>query len=172
MVSGTPKVEADERPLEQRLHDIHFRPIRKDDWHRLQRFHRRLSPQTVEYRFHGAKRELSVPLAHRFTDIDGHHDAAIVATTGSRGRIVGVARYNCIDSTSAEVAFVVEDSFQHHGIGTRLLLRLREHALENGITEFVAEIMPGNIPMFRLFKKLGETRTVFTDGVCEARVKL
>jgi RimJ/RimL family protein N-acetyltransferase len=158
--------------FERRLHDVHFRLIRPDDLHRLQRFHRRLSPETVQYRFHGAKRELSIPLAHRFTDIDGHNDAAIVATTGTRGRIIGVARYNRIDATSAEVAFVVEDAYQHHGIGRRLLFRLRDHAVENGITEFVAEILTCNTPMFKLLHELGEARTSYRAGVCEARISL
>jgi hypothetical protein len=50
--------------------------------------HERLSVETVEQRFHGARRELSERLAHRFTELDGRNDVALVATTGTRGRII------------------------------------------------------------------------------------
>src|SRR5437588_577546 len=136
-------------PAAATLRNVRFRPIRPNDWHRLQRFHQRLSDTTVELRFHGAKRNLSNPLAHYFTDLDGHDNVAIVATTGTRGRIIGVARYNKITATSAEVAFVVEDAYQHHGLGHRLMQRLRRVALANGITEFVAGVLPRHVPMLR-----------------------
>jgi RimJ/RimL family protein N-acetyltransferase len=152
--------------------NIRYRAISSADWRRLQRFHRRLSEDTVGLRFHGAKRELSTPLAHRFTDVDGVNDVAIVATTGTRGRIVGVGRYSRLTVDSAEVAFVVEDAYQHHGIGHGLMRRLRDIALANGITRFVAEILPGNTAMVHLIEDAGESHVRFADGVLEATVKL
>lgn len=152
--------------------NLHFRPIRPDDWRRLQLFHDRLSEATVRRRFHASKRVLTTPLAHYFTDLDGHDNAAILATTGTRGRIVGVARYNRISPTCAEVAFVIEDAYQHHGVGRRLMQRLRALALENGITEFVAEVLPGNTPMFRLLREAGPTRVNVEGGECEVYVDL
>jgi RimJ/RimL family protein N-acetyltransferase len=151
----------------RQLHDLRFRQIQSDDWRRLQRFHLRLSSMTVELRFHGAKRELSVPLAHKLTDMNGKDDVGIVATTGTRGRIVGVGRYSRLSPTSAEVAFVVEDAYQHHGIGHRLLERLMEIALKNGITTFVAEVMPGNLPMVKLLEGAGPTHMRLSGGVYE-----
>lgn len=123
-------------------------------------------------RFHGAKRELSEPLAHRLTELDGQNDVAIVATTGTRGRIVGVARFCRMSPTSAEVAFVIEDEYQHLGIGRRLMRRLRATALQNGITEFVAEVLPGNMPMLHLLHEAGPAEVHFDQGVCEVRVEL
>jgi RimJ/RimL family protein N-acetyltransferase len=154
------------------LHNLHFRPLTREDWHRLQAFHNRLSASTVQSRFHGAKRELSTPLAHYFTDLDGHDRVAIVATTGTRGRIVGVARYTRISPTSAEVAFVVEDAYQGHGVGRHLMALLREHALKNGITELIADVLPENVPMFHLLREAGEARTVFQRGECVVSVDL
>ncbi len=153
-----------------RLKDIRIRSIRADDWHRLQCFHNRLSIKTAELRFHGAKLELSEPLAHRFTQLDGHDDVALVATTGTRGRIVGVARYSRVAPDTAEVAFVVEDEYQGHHIGTRLMNRLRATALENGITKFVAELIPGNVRMIRLLEQCGTTEMRYSGGDCEVFV--
>jgi RimJ/RimL family protein N-acetyltransferase len=154
------------------LHDVHFRLVRPNDWRKLQRFHARLSFSSVQHRFHGGKRELSVPLAHTFTDVDGVDDAAIVATTGTRGRIIGVARYCRLTPNSAEVAFVVEDAYQGKGIGGRLMRRLRELALANGVTVFIAEVLADNVPMFHLLKQVGTAQTQFDHGVCEVHVDL
>lgn len=156
----------------QHLHDIHIRPIRSEDWHRLQLFHSRLSETTVHRRFFGAKRELSEPLAHRFTQLDGCNDVALVATTGTRGRIVGVGRYNRLSPTEAEVAFVVEDAYQHYGIGSRLMWRLRETALRNGINRFLAEVLPGNQAMVRLLEKAGKAEVRIVQGILEVKVDL
>lgn len=160
------------RSTDRRIHDVHFRMIRPDDWQRLRRFHARLSPTTVQHRFHGLKRELSIPLAHTFTEVDGVNDAAIVATTGTRGRIVGVARYCRLSPTAAEVAFVVEDEYQGRGIGGRLMRHLRDLALANGITVFVAEVLTDNVPMLRLLEHIGPTRRHYDRGCCEVEVKL
>jgi GNAT superfamily N-acetyltransferase len=161
-----------ESGLEPHVEDIHFRSISPEDWHRLQLFHKRLSEQTVRRRFHGAKRGLSEPLAHRFTELDGQNDVAIVATTGTRGRIIGVARYCRMSPTSAEVAFVIEDEYQHRGIGRRLMRRLRATALQNGITQFVAEVLPGNMPMLHLLHEVGPAEVHLDQGVYEVRVEL
>lgn len=155
-----------------RVRNLHFRPIEPRDKHRLQMFHQRLSPLTVQLRFHGAKRELSEPLARRFTDLDGHDDVAWLVTTGTRGRIVGVARYFRLSNTCAEVAFVVEDTFQGCGVGRRLMHHLRQSAIDNGITEFVADVLPGNSAMLRLLEAAGSTETRNRNGVCEVRVSL
>ena len=138
--------------------DIHIRTISRDDWKRLQQFHARLSPTTVSLRFHAAKRELTEPLAHRFTEMDGRDEVALVAVEGTGERIVGVARYSRLDLASAEVAFVVEDKYQRHHIGSLLMARLKAAALRNGITKFVAEVIPGNTPMLRLLAEAGPTR--------------
>jgi RimJ/RimL family protein N-acetyltransferase len=185
-VTRTPRVideiPNDERSFECDLQEqkrvrmfesIHFRPIEPGDRTRLQRFHSRLSLPTVEKRFHAAKRELTEPLARRFTNLDGHDEFAIVATTGTRGRIIGVGRYCRIDDQSAEVAFVVEDAYQSHGLGGRLMRRLRAHAVADGIKEFVAYVLPYNTAMVHLLQRTGPTVTRWEDSsTLEVRTRL
>ena len=172
----TPQSGSKESPraakVAKRIHDIRFRPIEPGDWTRLQRFHQRLSPVTVHLRFHGAKQQLSEPLAHRLTQFDSKNEFGIVASTGTRGRIVGVARYFRLDTDSAEVAFVVQDEYQHQGIGKRLMRRLRAHALQNGITHFYAEVLPGNAPMLRVLEGAGSASISYRGGVLEVIVDL
>jgi RimJ/RimL family protein N-acetyltransferase len=157
---------------DERGYNVEIRPISRADWVGLQAFHSRLSPATVSLRFHAAKRELTEPLAHRLTDLDGCDEVALVAVAGTDGQIVGVARYSRLDAGTAEVAFVVEDRLQAHHIGSRLMALLREEALRNGITKFVAEVMPGNTPMFHLLSEAGQTTSRYESGECEVVVDL
>ncbi len=154
------------------LNSIHFRPIEPEDRTRLQRFHARLSVPTVEQRFHAAKKDLTDPLARRFTNLDDRDEFAVVATTGTRGRIIGVGRYARIDDRSAEVAFVIEDAYQGHGIGKRLMQRLRAQAIACGVNEFVAYILPANTAMVRLLQGTGPTSSRWEDNTLEVRTQL
>jgi ribosomal protein S18 acetylase RimI-like enzyme len=70
------------------------------------------------------------------------------------------------------VAFVVEDAYQHHGIGSRLMKSLSQIARANGITEFVAEVMAENTPMFHLLREVGPTETQCRGSECTVRVSL
>jgi GNAT superfamily N-acetyltransferase len=156
-----------------RTRSIRIRPIRPDDGRKLQRLHGRLSDSTIYQRFHGPKPELDEVWARRFAALNGHAAAAFVATTGTRGRIVGVARYYKIDATTtAEVAFVVEDAYQGCGIGMRLMKRLREQALRNGITEFVALLLPRNERMLRLLRAVGPTQIRAESGTVAVQVDI
>ena len=50
--------------------------------------------------------------------------------------------------------------------------RLREVALQNGITEFIAEVLPGNIAALRLLHEAGSTRTHWDDGEIDVHVEI
>ena len=74
---------------------------------------------------------------------------------------------------SAEVAFAVADEFQGRGIATRLLERLAPLAASVGIDEFVAEVMPDNIGMLRVFADAGfEESRLLEAGTAEVRLQL
>jgi RimJ/RimL family protein N-acetyltransferase len=137
--------------------DIRLRPIRPDDMTRLQEFHRRLSPEAIRLRFHGYMRELPDAMARRFCAVDGHDRVAFVAVAGDPERIVGVGRFDRErdHKGEAEMAFVVEDAYQGHGIGSRLLSQLIEAAHANGIHTLVARVLPGNSPMRHLLQRTG-----------------
>src|SRR5439155_11363242 len=73
----------------------------------------------------------------------------------------------------AEVAFAVADELHGRGIGTRLLERLAAHAAEVGIEEFVAEVLPQNRAMLRVFDDAGfESARALQDGVIEVVLHL
>jgi GNAT superfamily N-acetyltransferase len=148
---------------------IHVRPIRPDDAAGLVEFHRTLSAQSIYRRFFSVHPTLSDAEIARFTRVDYVDRFAFVAEDGDR--VVAVGRYDrSSGSAEAEVAFVVADQYQHHGIGTTLLERLADAAWKNGITTFVASTLPENREMLHVFADSGFRVTrAFADGIIDVR---
>jgi RimJ/RimL family protein N-acetyltransferase len=134
-----------------------MRAIRADDIERLRTFHRQLSPESIIFRFFHYVPELSPEEAERFTHVDYAHRMALVATTGKgeQESILGVVRYEHLKPATAEVAFVVEDHWQGHGIATALLHRLADYAREQDYTTFVAFTMGNNTRMIDVLRNSG-----------------
>jgi len=132
---------------------VHLRPIRPDDAAALQAFHKRLSPQTLYYRFFGPYPTIPPRDLERFTVVDYDRRVAIVATIGAD--LIAVARYETLRAGVAEVAFVVEDAHQRRGLGPVLLEHLAGAARERGIDRFEAEVLASNRPMLHVFRAAG-----------------
>jgi ribosomal protein S18 acetylase RimI-like enzyme len=47
------------------------------------------------------------------------------------------------------------DAYQGHGIGAALLRHLAAIARHAGLEELIAEVLPDNIPMLKVFEKSG-----------------
>jgi RimJ/RimL family protein N-acetyltransferase len=153
----------------------HVRAIRPDDLERLQAFHRQLSPESITFRFFRYMPELSQSDAERFTHVDYDRRMALVATTGSgeAEEILGVVRYEAMRPEAAEVAFVVEDHWQGHGIATALLRRLAVYARERGYTTFVAITMGSNSRMIDVLHHCGYPyRSYYRSGEVEVHLDI
>jgi len=133
---------------------ITFRPIQPDDVDRLRRLFFRLSPETIHLRFFQPVRSPSETMLHHLAEVDHELRQAIVAVVGDE--IIGVARYDrpVDDDTHAEVAIVVEDAWQHHGLGERLLRRLTRDAAEHGVETFTATVLGDNRRVLRLVHRV------------------
>ena len=138
------------------------RPISSADGTALIRFHGRLSPEAVRLRSFGAHPELMAAEVTHLTCVDGFNRVAYVVEHD--GEIIAVGRYDRLENRcSAEVAFVVADEFQGHGLGTLLLEQLTNSARRVGIGEFEASVLIGNSAMLAVFHGAGfpttQTRT-------------
>ena len=133
---------------------LHVRPIRPDDAPLLVDFHRRLSLRSVYRRYFYVHRNLSAAEVERFTHVDYVNRLALVAEDDHG--LVAVARWDRIrDTSDAEVAFVVADQYQNHGVGTMLLEQLAAAAWQRGITAFVATTLAENREMLNVFANSG-----------------
>ncbi|WP_404816674.1 GNAT family N-acetyltransferase [Streptomyces thermolineatus] len=150
----------------------HVRPITPDDAERLVHFYSEVSDESKYYRFFAPYPRLSDRDVHRFT----HHDyvdrvglAALV-----NGEFIATVRYDrtdgagrsASDGAQAEVAFLVQDAHQGRGVASALLEHIAAVARERGIRRFVAEVLPANRKMIKVFTDAGYTqRRSFADGV-------
>ena len=78
--------------------------------------------------------------------------------------IIGGGRYVLVQPGTAEVAFAVVDQYQGQGVGAALMRHLATIARDAGIEQFVAEVLPENAPMLKLFEKCGCRMSTERDG--------
>ena len=90
--------------------------------------------------------------------IDHRNEVAIVGTIPEAygEEIIALGGYYLNPKTNrAEVAFIVDDKWQNHGIGSFMLKHLIGIAKRNGIAGFTAEVLTDNRAMQAVFKHSG-----------------
>jgi acetyltransferase len=138
--------------------DIVIRPIRPEDAEKEARFVRELSAESRYFRFMNQLQELSQEMLVRFTQIDYHHEMALIAvvTVDGKDEQIGVARYTTnLDKTSCEFALTVSDDWQHRGIGHILMKDLMDIARHRDLTEMEGQVLSNNSKMLELVQTLG-----------------
>ena len=142
----------------------HLRPIRPDDGDALVAFYSRVSDESKYFRFFAPYPVLSERDVQRFTHVDQVRRVAFVVLRGDD--MVAVGRYDALDDSEAEVAFLVQDDYQGRGLGQLLLEHLAEAGRERGFGRFVAEVLPENTRMIQIFREQGyAVDDDFEDGV-------
>jgi RimJ/RimL family protein N-acetyltransferase len=154
---------------------LQIRALRPADRTELLAAFERTSEESRYRRFFAPRRKFSEQEIDYFLSVDFVSHVALVAVLedGERQMIVGGGRYVLLEPGSAEVAFAVDDPHQKLGIGTRLLRHLVVIAREAGIEKFVAEVLPDNAPMLKLFERCGLPMTTHREaGVVHVRLNL
>jgi N-acetylglutamate synthase-like GNAT family acetyltransferase len=112
--------------------------------------HRRCSERTLRQRYHGPVGEADRYLRHLLSPRFGRTLAARTAS----GKLVALGHL-LWDGDETEVALIVEDDWQHRGIGTELLRRLARLAREAGSSDVYAVTQASNTAMVAAMRKLG-----------------
>src|SRR5690348_13515192 len=144
---------------------VHVRQISPDDADRIVALHARFSDRTRYLRYFSPYPRIPARDLARFVNVDHRDREALVIAAGDD--LLAVGRYERLGptATDAEVAFVVEDAHQGRGIGSLLLEHLAEAARGVGIGRFVAEVLPQNSPMLRVFYDAGyQVSREYADG--------
>ena len=117
----------------------------------------RTGMQSMQRRFFGVKRGFSEKEIAFFMNIDFSNHVALVALADEDGRpvIIGGGRYIVVGSGRAEIAFVVIDAYQGQGVGTLLMRHLAAIARAADLKELIAEVLPENAAMRKVFSKFG-----------------
>ncbi|MHB8653888.1 MAG: GNAT family N-acetyltransferase [Terriglobia bacterium] len=142
---------------------VTVRPIVPEDEPLLAKFHQTLSDHSVYMRYFHI-----LPLGNRvehkrlanICHADQDQEVVLVAEgdgpePGGR-KIIGVGRWNKFPGTPhAEIAVLVSDEFQNRGVGTELFVRLIEFARVKKLQRLFAKILPENLGMQHVARKLG-----------------
>ncbi len=150
---------ADYSALEQ-LRDgrpVTIRALHPDDRDEMLAAIGRTSKQSLQRRFFVPKKGFSERELAFFLDIDFETHVALVAQLDEDGQpaIIGGGRYIVGQPGHAEIAFVVVDAYQGQGVGTILMRHLAVLARDAGLKELIAEVLPENSAMLKLFRKFG-----------------
>jgi RimJ/RimL family protein N-acetyltransferase len=137
--------------------EVEIRALKPDDKDDMLLAIGRTGTQSLQRRFFVAKRGFSDREVAFFMNIDFANHVALVALADEGGRtvIVGGGRYIVTEPGRAEIAFVVIDDYQGQGLGTLLMRHLAVIARTAGLKELVAEVLPENTAMRKVFSKFG-----------------
>jgi RimJ/RimL family protein N-acetyltransferase len=136
---------------------VEIRALRHDDRDELAEAVGRASPESLYRRFFAVRRSFTEQEVAFFLNVDFVNHVALVAVVEEGGRpvIVGGGRYVVLQPGQAEIAFAVIDQYQAQGIGAALMRHLVAIAREAGLKELIAEVLPENTPMLKVFEKSG-----------------
>ena len=150
--------------------EVLIRPIRPEDEPALSEFHKKLSPQSVYFRFFHAV-SLDQRTSHErlsricFADYD-RQITLIIEKDKEQEReqrkeellneIIGAIRIIKVHGTKqAEFGMTIVDGYQREGLGSELLRRAIEVCRSEGIELLTADILSENKAMRRICEKLG-----------------
>jgi GNAT superfamily N-acetyltransferase len=136
-----------------------------------------LRRETIYTRIFAHKERLTDEELRRLTAVDFDREVALVATCAAQDAdaIIAGGRYVVCDAAGrqAEMAFTVRDDFQGLGIAGRLLEHLVRIARDQGIAELIADVLPQNTAMLRVFARSGLPMTQSrADGVVHVKLAL
>jgi GNAT superfamily N-acetyltransferase len=126
------------------LADVRIRPYGLKDRERLGAMSARLSSTTLYLRFFSGSPRIPETYLRNLDRMDHwNHDALVALLDGD---MIGIAEYIRVTGRPdhAELATLVADDWQHHGLGRCLITMLAELAQRRGIKAFDADIMLEN----------------------------
>jgi acyl-CoA hydrolase/GNAT superfamily N-acetyltransferase len=150
---------------------VDFRAIKPSDVEDMRRLFYRFSDTSVYYRYFSPIKTMPHAKMQEYVNIDFSRTLSIVGLVKEMGEGSIIAEGRFVREPHgpvADVAFVVDEAYQGHGIATFLLKMLIRLAKERGLKGFKADVLSSNKSMLKVFEKSGlavEARVV--DGVYE-----
>lgn len=151
---------AESYSVTERMRDgrqVEIRALRPDDKDDMLAAVGRTGTESLKRRFFTVKRGFSEKEIAYFMGIDFAKHVALVALANEDGRevIIGGGRYIVTEPGKAEIAFVVIDDYQGQGVGTLLMRHLAVIARSADLKELIADVLPENAAMRKVFGKFG-----------------
>ncbi len=151
--------------------ELTIRPVAEGDLGLVRRMFERSSPETRYLRFFSAGATVPEHILRRLVDVDHNCREAVVAVLD--GEVVGMASYDrtAAHPDRAELAVIVEDGWQRHGVGARLVREVVRLARRRSVGTLVANMLSENQRALRLVRRLSPDARPRTDGT-ESNVEI
>jgi RimJ/RimL family protein N-acetyltransferase len=154
---------------------VRVRQVRPGDASAVVSAYAHLGEQSRYRRFFAVMPELPEATVKAPVEVDHtDHEALVAVPLQSEEEIVGECRFvrPADQPDTADLAVTVVDAWQGRGLGSVLLARLSERALEVGIEYFSAEVLAENHAMLSLLPGLGRVESESLGPVVTARVEI
>jgi RimJ/RimL family protein N-acetyltransferase len=136
--------------------EVRFRAIKPSDEEEMRRLFYRFSDQSVYFRYFTPVKAMPHTRMQEYVNVDCNKILSIVGLIGdpSGERIIAEARFGKYpDRPYADIAFIVDDQFQGHGIATHLYKMLVQEGRKRGLKGFTADVLASNKSMMKVFEK-------------------
>jgi acyl-CoA hydrolase/predicted GNAT family acetyltransferase len=151
--------------------NVRFRAIKPSDEDDMRRLFYRFSDQSVYYRYFSPIKTMPHNKMQEYVNVDYRRTMSIVGTVEESGveKIIAEVRYVRMNNeTSADTAFIVDESYQGKGIASYLFDLLMRIAREEGIVQFTADVLADNKAMLKVYEKAPfPLKAVVSSGVYE-----
>src|SRR5438309_2408996 len=126
--------------------NLTVRPVEPDDDQRVRRLFDRLSAESIYRRFFTLFPAPPASVLRRLTVVDHRDHEALAVLDGDE--IVAIASWDrpAHAADEAEIAVLVEDAWQHKGLGRALVRMLSGEAVRSGIVVLNAMVLADNHP--------------------------
>jgi GNAT superfamily N-acetyltransferase len=154
---------------------VEFRPLLPSDEFAYRNFFYSLQEKTIYLRFFYKMRTFSHEIVQKqWSSVDYRKNMSIIGLVqkGGHKEIMAIGSYAEDDNERAEVAFVVREDFQGHGVASYLLEILEKIAKENSYSSFSASVLRENTAMIRVFKKRYPNAKISVQGGAELRIQM
>jgi acetyltransferase len=158
--------EPDERVTLLNRKVVRIRPLSGGEDKPIRELWAHLSPRTRYLRFLTPLTGLPDSLVRLLAGGDNRRQLTLVAEyeAAAGAEVVGLANFGANDDCQAELGLVVRDDWQNQRVGTLLAARIMEAAERRGFHQFVVHVLPDNLPIRRVLKKLGVIVSVRIRG--------
>ena len=144
-----------------------FRPLLPSDEFAYRNFYYSLKEETIYWRFFYDRKVFSHEMIQgEYAEVDFRKNIYLIGMVQQKRyqQIIGMGTYADIGDGMAEVAFVVNEEYQGHGIASYLLKQLEKIAKTNGFSGFVATTLNQNASMLHVFQKRYPDAEIHHDG--------
>jgi GNAT superfamily N-acetyltransferase len=128
--------------------------------------HARCSPRTRYARWHGHTKRFPPSYLTRLM----HEDVALLARRD--GEVIGLASAAQVSPDTWEIGLLVEDAWQHRGVGGQLLTEIVALARRDGAEVIRAEVLEQDVGLLQPLRALGPLTARTSHGVVTAEVRL